>query len=108
VLWRAGDEAAAAAAFRTALRFDPRSVRASVWLGMVEMNRRNPAGALESFGRATRLDPTRVDAWVGVANATMATGQWDRASAALQHAAQLDPASPDVRQAAEQLRGMRR
>ena len=108
VLWRAGDEAAAAAAFRTALRFDPRSVRASVWLGMVEMNRRNPAGALESFGRATRLDPTRVDAWVGVANATMATGQWDRASAALQHAAQLDPASPDVRQAAEQLRSMRR
>jgi tetratricopeptide (TPR) repeat protein len=108
VLWQGGDEAGAAAAFRAALRWDPRSVRANVWLGMVEMNRRNPAGALESFGRATRLDPTRVDAWVGVANATMATGEFDRASAALQHAAQLDPASPAVKQAADQLRGLRR
>jgi tetratricopeptide (TPR) repeat protein len=108
VLWRAGDEAGAAAAFRTALRWDPRNVRASVWLGMVEMNRRNPAAALESFGRATRLDPTRVDAWVGVANATMARGEWDRASAALQHAAQLDPGSPAVKQAADELRSLRR
>ena len=64
--------------------------------------------ALESFGRATRLDPTRVDAWVGVANATMALGEWDRAAAALQHAAQLSPDSPDVKQAANQLRSLRR
>jgi len=108
VLWRGGDEAGAAQAFRTALRWDPGSVRANVWLGMVEMNQKNPAGALESFGRATRLDPTRVDAWVGVANATMARGEWDRASAALQHAAQLSPDSPDVKQAANQLRSLRR
>ena len=108
VLWRGGDEPGAVAAFQTALRWDPRNVRANIWLGMVEMNRRNPAGALESFGRATRLDPTRVDAWVGVANATMARGEWDRASAALQHAAQLNPDSPDVKQAADQLRSLRR
>ena len=108
MLWRGGDEAGAAQAFRTALRWDPRSVRANVWLGMVEMNQPNPAGALESFGRATRLDPTRVDAWVGIANATMARGEWDRASAALQHAAQLNPDSPDVKQAANQLRSLRR
>ena len=108
MLWREGDEAGAARAFETALRWDPGSVRANVWLGMVEMNQKNPAGALESFGRATRLDPTRVDAWVGVANATMARGEWDRASAALQHAAQLSPDSPDVKQAANQLRSLRR
>jgi tetratricopeptide (TPR) repeat protein len=108
VLWRGGDDAGAAAAFTTALRWDPRSVRASVWLGMVEMNRRNPAGALESFNRATRLDPTRVDAWIGVANATMARREWERASSALQHAARLSPDSPDVRQAADQLRRLRR
>ena len=108
VLWRSGDAAGAAAAFRSALRWDPRSVRANVWLGMVELNRHDAAGALDAFGRATRLDPTRVDAWVGVANATMATGEFDRASAALQHAAQLDPASPEVKQAAEELRRLRR
>jgi tetratricopeptide (TPR) repeat protein len=108
VLWRGGDEPGAAAAFLTALRWDPRNVRAHIWLGMVEMNRRNPAAALESFGRATRLDPTRVEAWVGVANATMARGEWDRAAAALQHAAQLSPDSPDVKQAADHLRSLRR
>ena len=42
------------------------------------------------------------------ANATMARGEWDRASAALQHAAQLSPDSPDVKQAANQLRSLRR
>jgi tetratricopeptide (TPR) repeat protein len=108
VLWRDGDDAGAVASFRTALRFDPRNVRALVWLGMVEMNRNNARGALESFGRATRMDPTRVDAWVGVANSTMALGEWDRAAAALQHAAQLNPDSPDVKQAADQLRSLRR
>jgi tetratricopeptide (TPR) repeat protein len=108
ILWRAGDEAAAAAAFNTALRWDPRSVRANIWLGMLEMNQRDPAEALESFGRATRLDPRRVEAWIGVASAAMAMGHWDRASAALQHAAQLDPGSPAVKQAADQLRNLRR
>ena len=108
MLWRGGDEAGAVEAFRTALRWDPRNVRARSGLGMVEMNRRTRPSALESFGRATRLDPTRVEAWVGVANATMALGEWDRASAALQHAAQLSPDSPDVKQAAEQLRSLRR
>ena len=42
VLWRGGDEAGAAQAFRTALRWDPGSVRANVWLGMVEMNQQEP------------------------------------------------------------------
>jgi tetratricopeptide (TPR) repeat protein len=108
ILWRQRDETAAAGAFQTALRWDPRNVRALVWAGMVEMNRNHPREALESFGRATRLDPTRVEAWVGVANATMALGEWDRAAAALQHAAQLSPDSPDVKQAADHLRSRRR
>ena len=55
-----------------------------------------------------RIDPTRVEAWVGVANATMALGEWDRAAAALQHAAQLNPDSPDVKKAADHLRSLRR
>ena len=108
ILWRDGDDAAAAGAFKTALRWEPRNVRALVWAGMVEMNRNHPREALESFGRATRLDPTRAEAWVGVANATMALGEWDRAAAALQHAAQLNPDSPDVKQAADHLRSLRR
>jgi cytochrome c-type biogenesis protein CcmH/NrfG len=75
---------------------------------MAEMNRNRPRDAVEHFGRATRLDPTRVEAWIGVGNATMALGEWDRAAAALQHAAQLAPESPDVKKAADHLRRLRR
>ena len=60
---------------------DPRNVRALVWSGMLEMNLARPTDALENFGRATRLDPTRVEAWVGIADATMALGAWDQAAA---------------------------
>jgi protein O-GlcNAc transferase len=108
ILWRAGDERAAVDAFDAAVRNDPRDVRAYVWAGMVEMNLFRPADALERFARATRLDPTRVEAWVGIANATMTLGAWDRADAALQHAAQLNPDSPAVKQAADRLRSRRR
>ena len=75
---------------------------------MLEMNLARPAQAVESFGRATRLDPTRVEAWVGIADATMALGAWDQAAAAVQHATQLNPDAPAVKQAAEHLRSRRR
>lgn len=108
ILWRSGDERGALESFKSAVRSDPRDVRALVWGGMVAMNLHAPADALGSFARATRLDPTRVEAWVGVANATMTLGEWDRASAALQHAAQLNPDAADVKQAADRLRTIRR
>jgi len=44
-------------------------------VGRVALNLARPADALESFARATRLDPTRVEAWVGIANATMTLGE---------------------------------
>src|SRR5436309_448596 len=98
--WRAGDERGALEMFRMAVRYDPRDVRALVYAGMVETNLARPASAIETFARATRLDPTRVDAWVGVANAAMTLGALERAAAALQHAAQLNPDGPAVKQAA--------
>lgn len=107
ILWRSGDERSALDAMRAAARSDPRDVRALVWAGMLALNLARPADALESFARATRLDPTRVEAWTGIANAAMTLGQWDRAAAALQHAAQLAPDSPDVKQAADRLRSRR-
>ena len=107
ILWRSGDERAALDALRAAVRSDPRDVRALIWAGMVATNLARPADAVESFARATRLDPTRVDAWVGIANATMALGEWDRANVALQHATQLDPDAPAVKQAADRLRRRR-
>ena len=74
---------------------------------MLALNLARPADALEHFTRATRLDPTRVEAWVGVANAAMTLRQWDRASAALQHAAQLAPDAPLVKQTVDRLRSHR-
>ena len=107
ILWRRGDERAALNALRAAVRCDPRNVRAYVWTGMVQMNLARPTDAIESFARATRLDPTRVEAWVGIADATMALGAWERAAAALQHAAQLNPDAPAVKAAADRLRSRR-
>jgi tetratricopeptide (TPR) repeat protein len=107
ILWRGGDERAALEALLAAVRDDPRSVRTLVWAGMLELNVARPADALESFTRATRLDPTRVEAWVGIANAAMTVRQWDRAAAALQHAAQLAPDAPLVKQTADRLRDRR-
>jgi cytochrome c-type biogenesis protein CcmH/NrfG len=70
---------------------------------MLAMNLALPAEALESFDRATRLDPTRVEALVGSANAAMALGQRERAAAALHHASQLAPDAPMVKQAVERM-----
>ena len=106
--WRAGDERGALEMFRTAVRYDPRDVRALVYAGMMETNLARPASAIETFARATRLDPTRVDAWLGVANAAMTLGAFERAAAALQHAAQLNPDGPAVKQAALRLQSLQR
>ncbi len=106
--WRAGDERGALETLRQAVRYDPRDVRALVYIGMLQTNLARPADALETFGRATRLDPARVDAWVGVANAAMSLGALDRAAAALQHAAQLNPDGPAVKQASLRLQSLRR
>jgi tetratricopeptide (TPR) repeat protein len=108
ILWRAGDEAGALDAFRTAFRWDPRNVRSLVWAGMVQINRHAADDARERFAHAARLDPTRVEAWVGVANASMALRDWAGADAALQRAARLNPESPDVKRSAEHLRSIRR
>jgi tetratricopeptide (TPR) repeat protein len=106
--WRAGDQRAALEMFRTAVRYDPRDVRALVYAGMVETNLVRPGSAIETFARATRLDPTRVDAWVGVANAAMTLGALDRAAAALEHAARLNPDGPAVKQAMLRLQSLQR
>jgi tetratricopeptide (TPR) repeat protein len=108
ILWRSGDDSGAHDMLERAVRFDPRAVRAIVWKGMVEMNLANPGAALESFTRATHLDPTRVDAWVGISNAAMVMKRIDQATAALQRATQLNPDAPDVKQAAERLRSLRK
>ena len=105
IVWKRGDERAALESMRTAVQNDPRDVRAMVWAGMLAMNLAKPADALDSFDRAARLDPTRVEALVGIANAGMTLGQWDRAAAALQHATQLAPDAPMVKQAVARLQG---
>jgi cytochrome c-type biogenesis protein CcmH/NrfG len=94
--------------FERAVHFDPRAVRAMVWRGMIELNLSNASAALASFTQATRLDPVRVEAWLGIANAALAMRRLDQAEAALARAAKLNPDSPDVRQAIARLRSERR
>ena len=109
ILWRAGDEAGAVDAFKTALRWDPRNVRALVWAGMVEMNRNRPREALEQLRRARRAS-TRRASRRGSASPTRrwrsanGTGRPRRCSTPPSSI----PTRPDVKQAAEHLRSLRR
>src|SRR5262249_44451403 len=108
IFWRGGDERGALDAFLTAVRHDPRDVRALVYGGMMQMNLARPAEAAATFARATRVDPTRVDAWVGLANASMTTGALDGATAALDHAAHLNADDPGVQEARRHLQTLQR
>jgi cytochrome c-type biogenesis protein CcmH/NrfG len=74
---------------------------------MLEINFARPPHALESFQRATRLDPTRSDAWVGIANAAMVLGNIDQAAAAVERATRLTPDAPHVKEAAARLKSGR-
>ena len=82
-------------------------MRALVYAGMLEMNLAQRAAAAATFARATLADPTRVDAWVGVANAAMALGAFDRAATALGRATHLNAEDPGVKQASLHLRSLR-
>jgi len=73
---------------------------------MVETNDGRTDDALASFERATRVDPTSVDAWIGIANAQMNRRDVSAAAAALRNAQRLQPDRPAVKATADRLRAL--
>ena len=64
------------------------------------------ADALAAFQRAARVDPTSVDAWLGIANAQMNRRDLDGAAEALQNAQRLQPDRPVVKETTKRLQSM--
>ena len=90
---RLDDPRGAIAALDAAVRLDPRNARALVWLGMIQTNAGRGADALTAFERAAQIDPTSVDAWIGIAHAHM-NGRHLEAAAEALHNARTPAARP--------------
>jgi predicted Zn-dependent protease len=108
VLARAGDKRGAVEALQLAVRYDPRSTRAMIWKGRLEMQLARPADAQESFTRATQQDPMVAEGWVGLVDAAIALGAFDRAAAAIEQAGRFNPSNQAVKDAAKRLTTLRR
>ena len=74
---------------------------------MAQTNLGRTADALVTFQRASRVDPTSVDAWIGIANAELTLRDLDAATAALQSAQRLQPDRPAVRDTVRRLETLR-
>ena len=103
---RLDDPRGAIAALDTAVRLDPRNARALIWLGMIQTNAGRGADALTAFERAAQIDPTSVDAWIGIANAHMNGRHLQAAAEALHNAERLQPDRPVVKETAKRLQSM--
>ena len=88
------------------MQLDPRNARALVWLGMVQTNAGRAADALSAFERAAGVDPTSVDAWIGIPNAQLNRHDLQAAAAALKNAERLQPDRPAVKATADRLRSL--
>lgn len=108
VLSKAGDKRGALESLQAAVRYDPRSARALIWKGRLELQLARPSDAEESFRRATRQDPTIVEGWLGAADAAIALKALDRAAAAIDQARRFNPSNQAVQDAAQRLSALRR
>src|SRR5205085_8526651 len=93
-----GDVDGAAAAFREAIRLDPKSAPAHFNLGAVLCDvKHDYDGAIAAFKEAIRLDPKDADAHYCLGNALRGKGDPDGAIAAFREAIRLDPGHAPAR-----------
>lgn len=77
-----GRAAGAASAFRQALTFDPRSIRAGFLLGLCLQDSGDRAGAAAAYRAVLALDPTRAEAAVNLGTVLQDMGDLDAAKQA--------------------------
>jgi predicted O-linked N-acetylglucosamine transferase (SPINDLY family) len=95
-VYRQGRLDEAANLCRKTLKADPRHVPALHLLGVINLRQRNPAGAVEAFGRLLKLQPNSPDVLNNQAMALYDVGRQDEALASLDKALAL---KPDYREA---------
>ncbi len=96
-----GELAAAADAFRRALRSSPALVDSRINLGVALFRAGDAAGAARAFREATRKAPGRVEAWANQAEARLQLGDRAGARAAFARALRLRPDDADLRARSE-------
>lgn len=82
-------------ALREAVRLCPEQPEAHAALGRFLLARGAAAAAAPLFKKVLELDPASVRAQLGLAEAAMATGEFDAALVALKQAARAEPDQPD-------------
>ncbi len=90
----AGDLTEARAEFEAELKIDPGNAGADYVLGDLAFADHAWTEAITRFTRATELDPSLGDAWLGLGRAQLALGHPAQALAPLQRAARLDAGNP--------------
>ena len=111
VLDRLGDRAGAQAAFEAAVRADPQDASTRLLLGRLLLDLGEAASALRHLEYACQLDPNSANAFYGLAQAELRSGETDRGQATLRTFQELkkkEQAAADAENAArDDARSMR-
>ena len=92
----ADSAAAAAVEYRRILDTEPQNPKALTGLAWTHLRRGQFPDAVKYYKAATEADPTSVDAWAGLGNAALGSGDLKTAEQALNKAKSLDPANAAV------------
>ena len=96
-LYVQGRNSQAKSSFTKAVGIDERLGAAWFWLGEVAMNDRQPAQALEHYGRAVSLEPMNIDYIVSLVEAYAELGRYGEALVLLEEKRTLMPGSVRLR-----------
>jgi tetratricopeptide (TPR) repeat protein len=96
LFWKSHQYDDAEREFENELSLDSNHAQALAYLGDIEMKNKNPNAALTLLERATRSKSDVRIAYLDIGIILGQLKQYDKAVAALQRAAKLDPAEPDA------------
>jgi tetratricopeptide (TPR) repeat protein len=80
--------------FEAELKIDPDNAAAEYVLGEIARQKEQWEGAVGHFRKATQLDASLADAFIGLGRSLMAAGQVDQAIEPLVQATKMEPANP--------------
>src|SRR5580658_6700382 len=99
----AGDLDQAEKLYRTVLEADPRHAAASYCIGMLKVQRQQPAEGLPHLLAALESNPETFDYWLGYLEALLQAGRTDEAASTLTLARQHGLSGPPVEEFARRL-----
>ncbi len=90
------DARAAKDAFEKALRIDPAHARSHMGMGAVHLALNNASESESAYGRATSMDPSLVEAWMGRIRARLAAGDLSGAVERCEEGLKAIPNDPNI------------